>query len=394
MGGDSSRTLVFGATFLVIAAFVASVAAVNARLLARAAFSPALSIGFAFAIVQTVASAGLFACAGASKLIKLRREKRTAAAGPALREMLAAFCVGEGGADELRAPYRRNPAAFEASALEFLRVTQGAVRARVREALSGSGLGACWRKRAGSRWAERRRRALECLGLAADPADASIFTGALRSRSRAVRIQAFRCMIALGRPEDLEAAFAASLREPLILRALVAHDLREHCLLLSQRAIPKALRDGSAQEAATALEFVAAWNRALPIAGIAELCGHADRRVRIAAFRVLALAAVSEEGRTAVLHSLAVGDDEENQAAAAAAASLHLPEAELLLLGIMRGAGYSAALAAAAAICRLGPEARDRLESELAVLGERAAAAVLEALDAFRTGRSARAGDS
>lgn len=391
---NDSRTAVFAAALGVIAGFVASIVAVDRVLLRWGAFAPEIRIGVSFTAVETAWIAALLAVSGVAKAVQQRREQSRTAAGSAVRERLAAFAAGDGRLDEILPLRPAHPALFESAVLELLRVTQGGMRDRVATVARDTGLAEDWRRQARSGGRDRRGRALERLSILHDPADAGVFRGALQSPDRATRMQALRSMVGLDSREEIELAFAAAMKEPLITRALVSRDLQKHSLLLSGRAIPELLREGGPDELVAALDLLVAWNRPIAIEGILDLCRHPEERVRIGALRALAILQPSEALRETVLRALSTGVSEERRAAAAVAAAHNLTDALPALLENVRRQPFAVALASATAICRLGPEARDGLERELALLGATAAAAALEALDAVRTGRSARVGQS
>jgi hypothetical protein len=389
---SQSKPAVFTATVTVIAGFVATIAAVDAALLRVDACSPEICIGVSFAAVQTTFIAALTLASGMAKAVQRRRDQRGSAAGSSVRERLAAFVTGESEPVEWRNLYRAHPRLFEAAVLELLRVTQGGVRERVASAAEAAGLVDCWRQGASSRWSGRRSRALECLSCLRDADDADLFRTALRSPDRRIRMQALRCIVGLERAEDLELAFSAAVKEPLLTRALISRDLQKHSLLLSGHAIPQVLRHAPPGEVVSALELLIAWNRPIGVDGVTDLCRHADQEVRVAALRALAVVPPDKAVHDTLLHALSTGTPEDRRVAAAAAAAHNLTDAIPELLDNVRSQPFPAALAGAMALCRLGPEARDLLERDWARLEPQAAAAALEALDAFRTGRSVRAG--
>jgi len=195
-----------------------------------------------------------------------------------------------------------------------------------------------------------------------------------------VRMCAAKALARFGAPAEVELVFRMAIRGDLMTRVLVSSPLRSHALELSRSAVVEALHSDNAAQIVATLEMVVAWERALPLDGLAEMMRHRAPAIRIQALRAAPLAPASRENELAVMQLLADPDAEVAMAAASAAGCLRILAALPLLAQCCRSGNAALARTAAAAMTALPPQGWKTLE-ELATGEDVAAgAAAAEAL--------------
>lgn len=269
---------------------------------------------------------------------------------------------------------------MEESVAHALTTLKSAGRDRVARFALEQGLVAEWVKTFSNGSKRDRKRTIPLLGLVSPVAGSTVLPLALRDKNAAVRIEAFRALT-LGDRKDIDAVFRLVLRESLVVRALLAGDLKPHAPYLLANTIPALLIRASKFEVARCFEILIAWKRALPAFDIHPwLQGDPDPLLWPLVLALLPYAPVDDSVEEYVRSALNSGDLEVRCAAATAAGSLKL-EHLIPALSATLSEDKRLALASATALARMG-EAGERCLEEILVRGNRRAASfAMEALE-------------
>jgi HEAT repeat protein len=335
--------------------------------------------------VYAIVIAGLF---GAAFLRGRRWQKKarlTAELLPKIRSALVDYLSGN---DDL-APLRRFLTISRSDVTSAMLAFQDAVAGSARDRLCALALRLElldeWRRAIRSRDVTERRAAYAGIAFACayEPcrhAAGDILVDALEDPDPEVRVCAAKALARFGAPAEVELVFRMAIRGDLMTRILVSGPLRSHALELSRSAVMEALHSDNAAQIVATLEMVVAWERALPLDGLAEMMRHRAPAIRIQALRAAPLAPASRENELAVMQLLADPDAEVAMAAASAAGRLRILAALPLLAQCCRSGNAALARTAAAAMTALPPQGWKTLE-ELATGEDVAAgAAAAEAL--------------
>ncbi len=109
-----------------------------------------------------------------------------------------------------------------------------------------------------------RKRAILLLGLTSPVTGNTVLPSALHDQHPAVRIEAYRALIASGDPVGIDSVFRLLLGESLLMRALLTDDLKRHASYLLAHSVPSVLEREAGPETAHCFEILVAWKRALP----------------------------------------------------------------------------------------------------------------------------------
>jgi HEAT repeat protein len=183
---------------------------------------------------------------------------------PAIRDRVLALALeGESWSSEVP---RHGPArqVLEDNIAHALGTVKAAGRERVARFAMAHGFAAEWLEALSSDSKNERKRAVSLLGLISPMAgNAALFAG-IRDADSGVRTQAYRALLIAGDALGLEQVFQAALRESLLMRALLADDLKRHAAYLLAHTIPRSIENATPQEAARCFEILIAWKRAIP----------------------------------------------------------------------------------------------------------------------------------
>lgn len=229
---------------------------------------------------------------------RARREHAAAAAvAPEISRTLVECLAGANHIDRLR-ELRRNHGAQVASAiLGFRDSVAGSARDLLCDLTIQLGLVHDWREGCRSRDPRRRRDSFAALAFIGIYEPCRRVTGmvleeALNHPDRYVRILAAQGLAHFDDAKLAERVFDLATRETPLGRILLAGQLRRHAPDLCHRALPEALASDDLERVAGALELIAAWERALPLAGVQPLLDHPSEPIRNAARRAASFASV------------------------------------------------------------------------------------------------------
>ena len=94
---------------------------------------------------------------------------------------------------------------------------------------------------------------------------------ALEDGDPEVRLPAARALVQSGTIDELGQVFRLAVSQSLLIRILLAEDLRRHATELCERAVPEVLAGDKPKQAVAALQILVAWERALPLPDLHKL---------------------------------------------------------------------------------------------------------------------------
>jgi hypothetical protein len=298
---------------------------------------------------------------------------------------LVLYLAGSNETAELRRLARTHRREFTEAVVAFRNTVSGDTRDRLCNLALDLALVHDWCEETRSRDPIRRRTAYARLSFACayEPCyrvAGELLTLGLRDQDREVRLAACRALLQAGDMPNVEKVFEFAASHNLLVRILLADDLRRYAIPLCSRAIPEALRSPDPQRALATLEMLVAWERAMPLGDLDKLLLHPNREIRLCALRLAAVTPVTEANRAAIVRLLIEEDTEVCIGAAFTAGRLRIEEALPRLARCVRSSPVELALAAAEALARMVPKGREVLR-ELSLSAEPAAAsAAAEAL--------------
>jgi HEAT repeat protein len=307
---------------------------------------------------------------------------------PQIRDALVDYLSGSNDQTRIRGFARLNRGEFIDTFLEFHGTVGGSARDRLCDLALELALVHDWCQEAASKDRLTRRRAYTrlsfvcayepCRRLAGD-----LLLSALRDADPEVRLPAARALVQSGSIDELGQVFRLAVSQSLLIRILLAEDLRRHATELCEKAIPEVLGGNNPAHTVAALQVLVAWERALPLENLHRLLDSPNRDVRLEALRLAKLVPLSMENRSCLLRFLREGDDEENTLAALTAGRLRLQEAMPALARCLRTGTSELAGIAATALAEMPPKGWQTLQ-QIATGSDTAALIAAAALDRGR----------
>jgi HEAT repeats len=189
----------------------------------------------------------------------------------------------------------------------------------------------------------------------------------------------------MGDTDAIEAVLKFATSQPLLLRALVAEDLR-HVMTNCEPFLPELLCGDDSSVTTGTLDIITAWQKTLRIPRFEALLQSPTDHVRL---RALRLAPYIHHGSEAFGHTVIAALFDSNReiraAAAIASGSMGLAQSIPHLHSLLRVADERVSLNAAWALSRLGDNGMAVLEAEV-LAGSSCAAFALEALERAQLG--------
>jgi HEAT repeat protein len=319
------------------------------------------------------------------KMLGLLQELRRLKYEPLINETLALEVVDGGQVEQLKRLARHCPAAVSDCVCAELSCVTGSAHRHISEVSCELGLLERWRRELRSHGSLRRCRAVRLLGTLERSMARAMLVEALSDDSEPVRIEAGRALVRWGDGEAVEAVLRFAASQPLLLRALVAEDLR-HVMTSCERYLPQLLRDHDLAVMTGALDIITAWQKALAIQGFEALLEHRAAAVRVRALRLAPyiLGGPGSFGHL-VIAALFEPDAGIRAAAAIAAGAMGLTNAIPHLHSLLQAADERVSVSAAWALSRLGDSGTAVLEAEV-LAGGPCAGFALEALERAQLG--------
>jgi len=355
------RIKIIGQSALVLVVLIVATWLIDTRILYQRLPNRALSLALAFLSMQGLAITTQLII---SFWIKRSREtiiEKSRHTRPAIQEQVAAYVAGADLTSKLMSKSRHYRDQVEICVVEALMTVQGYGRDRMRALAVDLGLADRWKKRLSSRNADRRKENMEFLGLLAQPALRPVFEKCLSDPDPLVSAAACRSLLALGRDSDAAGLFRLAIEGPLMLRAMVAGDLRRHSLSLSNIGLPD-LATGTAPQILAGLGVIESWERSLHLPEVAALTLHPSLEVRAAAIRSLGFIQASVDTESLILAALEDPAPEIRLAAVFACSQRGYRSSIDSLARQLHGDNAACTQAACDALANMGTDGRDILE--------------------------------
>jgi hypothetical protein len=307
---------------------------------------------------------------------------------PQIREALVDYLSGSNDQTRIRGFVESNRTELIDALLEFHGTVGGSARDRLCDLALELSLVHDWCHDAASKDQLVRRKAYArlsfvcayepCRRLAGD-----LLLQALKDADPEVRLFAARALVQSGTIDELGQVFLLAVSGSLLIRVLLAEDLRRHATGLCERTIPEVVAGDNLRATVAALQILVAWERAIPLPNLHKLLESQNREVRLEALRLARLVPLTAENRTALLRYLREGDEEENTIAALTAGRLRLQEALPSLARCLRTGTSELAAIAASALAEMPPKGWQTLQ-QIAAGDDTAALIAAAALDRGR----------
>jgi HEAT repeat protein len=250
------------------------------------------------------------------------------------------------------------------------------------------GLQQKWIRQLRSQRPLHRRRAVRLLASLEPSMSRFMLVTALSDDDEEVRIEASRALIRWGEREEIEAVLKFIATQPLMLRALVAEDLRP-VMTICEPLMSELLCSDDVRIVMGVLDIIEAWQKTFSIAGFERLLNHPSAEVRVRALRLAPYIHDASRSEHAVLAALLDQNYEIRATAAYSAGRMNLRNAIPYLQSFLRTGDDRVALAAAKALSRLGDDGMASLEAEI-LAGGRCATFALEAIEKAQLGLDLR----
>ncbi len=299
--------------------------------------------------------AGVFAIS----LIRARRwraqQQRSAALLPQIRETLVDYMAGSDKQQLLRQFAIRSREDVSDTILSFQGTVAGSARDRLCELALDLALVHEWCEESRSRNVLVRRKAFARLAFVSIYEPCRRLSGdllrlALKDRDDEVKLYASRALTHSANLAEIGRVFEHAVGSDLLVRTLLTSDLQRHAVDLCRTAIPKELESGDPVRIQNVLHMAIAWERAVPMPGMARLLASPERQVRMQALRLTPHVLDSPEVRKGILDALVDPDTEIVSCAAQAAARCNLEAALPALARCLRVGSEPVARAAAEAL--------------------------------------------
>ena len=354
--------------------------------LARFDFWMGLAMALAFTVVQASAILILMATLIMLRLVDRVRERRSAAAVPQIRSLMATQALGGNEIDALSKLLSEYPHPFEQVFSEIISTFRDDGQKRLGHAARRLGLTERWIKKAGCRNLRKRRRNIACLGAVGGPEVSRILLRALRDPSEVIRLEAALALVRAGSPRDIQEVCEFALKQNKLTRFVLTESLRPYAQPLCREVLRRYLQCGQPAQIVACLETIEAWRVALAVPEVRVLLRHVCPTVREHAFRVVPYLDSAENLQNEILVGIADPEEDVRRVAIVVASRLKIAAALPLLEQALKASRGSIALTSAFSLAEMGRAGVDLLEQTV-TSGNASMASALEALERFRVGR-------
>jgi HEAT repeat protein len=289
------------------------------------------------------------------------------AAVPEIRDALVDYLAGSNDQTHIREFVSTHRSEVGNALISFKDTVGGSARDRLCDLALDLALVHDWGEETHSREPAVRRAAYARLAFVCvyEPCQrvvGDLVTRALRDPDPGVRLSAARALIQSGNIAEVGDVFELAASNNLLVRIMLTEDLRRYATELCALTVPSIFKSGDLKRILATLEILVAWERALPLEDLAELLDHRDRKIRVAALRLVPLIPPTAENQRAVLRELTDNDPDVSTAAALTAGRLRLQEAMPSLARCVRTGAAELARMAATAMAAMPPQGWDTLE--------------------------------
>jgi hypothetical protein len=385
-----SRTTAIWIKTLLTTGLQIALAAIVFIFLGRLSWSTPAELRAAVALIIFLGLAIVAMASGllATRISGLLNERRRLKYQPLIYETLAVELVTGGHTDALKRLARACPQVMSDCVRAELSCITGSAHRHLSQVACELGLQQKWIRQLRSQRPLHRRRAVRLLASLEPSMSRFMLVTALSDDDEEVRIEASRALIRWGEREEIEAVLKFIATQPLMLRALVAEDLRP-VMTICEPLMSELLRSDDVRIVMGVLDIIEAWQKTFSIAGFERLLNHPSAEVRVRALRLAPYIHDASRSEHAVLNALFDQNYEIRAAAAYSAGRMNLRNAIPYLQSFLRTGDDRVALAAAKALSRLGDDGMASLEAEI-LAGGRCATFALEAVEKAQLGLDLR----
>lgn len=351
------------------------------RRLRPAIHNPVFCWAAAAGTVQTAAILLLSLALVAVRIYARFRESISEQMRPAIRDRVLALAFEGESWSTVVPSHGPGRQVVEEAIAHSLATLKAGRRERVARFAVESGFAGEWVRAFRSRAKTERKRAVALTGLISPVAGNALLVEALEDKQAAVRAEACRALLVEGDAAQVDRVFRMVVGESLLMRALLADDLKRHAGYLLANTIRAILREGRQAEAARCFEILLAWKRAMPGFDIRPWLGeHEQPAFSRLVLGLLPYVWTDESIEAYVGAHLGRAEVEVRRAAAEAAGRLKL---EGLMPQLERALGDDkrVALEAAQALAQMGDAGERCLERAVRGRERGAAAVATEALE-------------
>ena len=351
--------------------------------------SQMLRLAVAFTLTQLLVIDAVVVVLLLSKLGAQLQQRRFQRIAPTIRRALVdhALDLGHSRERDTEGLRRRHPRIFERCIIDLFRSLEGPPRHRLSQLAEHLGVFDEWLRHVQSPRAARRVEAVRALGFAFTPNARQALVQATSAHDPDTQQAAVHALLRQGDAEIMEWVFEYAVDQPLWHRAVLGASLANHADVLSQRAIPRALRRTDSTRLECVLELVQGWHVRLAFDTITPLLESPLPQIRARAYRLIPNVVDGTDLAAIVKRGLRNNSDDVRAAAAYSAQQLKLTSVAADLVDCVAGHGEQSPRAAAMALAALGSSGMGLLET--LAHGESAAVAhsATEVMEKARIGR-------
>lgn len=353
------------------------------RVMSRVVFSGDLGWALSVAAVFGASLTLLLLMVTIFRIRDQRREARSARVAPVIRQEIAACLAGGSRRQELEQLSREYPDETGQCFRDLFLVLKGRTNKELIELANAVGLRQLWELAYRQGTTEERVGVVRCLAYLASEAGPAFLAEALADPDPDVGIEAARTLAEMGNGDSVEDVYDYARRQSLMVRAILAEDLRPHLSSLARGIVASDLASRNAARIRHALQMMRAWSTPLAVS-LDPLLEHQSLVIRVEALGLLNLIHITGDTPGRLRRNLQDQAEKVVEAAALAAGRLHLdsllPELSCLL-SRPEAAVCRAAARALSAMGHFGP-----LEDKIRTGGSPGAEAALEAVQKAHTG--------
>jgi HEAT repeat protein len=265
-----------------------------------------------------------------------------------------------------------------------LLLLKGQSSGKLIELARGIGLRQVWQKVYERGDSRKRIEIVRCLAYVSGKSGSELLAEALVDPEPDVRIEAARTLAEIGVGDDVLAVYEFSRSQSVMVKAILAEDLRSNVWLLEKEVVARDLTSGDEARVRHGLEMLKAWRTPLAVS-LDRTLEHDDRGIRLAGLALLDLIHVSDTTPDLVRRNLDNESGAVVEAAALAAGKLHLTGLTPDLIRLLSSTSASVCRSAARALSVMGQHGP--LEDKIRTGGAPGAEAALEAVQMAHTGR-------
>ena len=318
-----------------------------------------------------------------AKVRRQLRRKLAARFERPIRELLSDHAVGGQNLEALKQIGRGQRSLIEHCLAELLFSVRGEAKRSLTDVAVALGFVSEWKQRAKSWSITERRFAISTLAETGLAEATDTLHAALTDPDAQIRLMSARSL-ARSSGASAKEMFAYALSQPLLIRALLAEELKKHAAVIS--AADLFLPLGNRAQLLAALGIILSWRCSVQVPGLQDLLNDPDPEIAEAALRILPYAGEPAAQEEQLQTAFNRPEPSIRSVAAAIQGRLQICSATPCLTRGLSDPDCSVVYSCASAIAELGPDWWPLLESEV-LTGSPRARIALEALETAQSGR-------